>query len=447
MEHTEGNPPDGKTGTKMVTRLDSPLRLPCGAVLKNRLAKAAMTEGIACENNRATPEHARLYGRWAQGGAGLLLTGNVLVDRRFLERPGNVVIDENGGYEELSAYAKAGSQNGAHIWMQINHPGRQAATGIQPFVSASENAQPGNEERARALEAPEIEDLVRRYIHSAKVAQDTGFTGVEIHAAHGYLLSQFLSPLTNRREDQWGGSLENRARALLEIIRGVREAVGKQFPISVKLNSADFQNGGFAEEESIQVIQWLESEGIDLLEISGGNYESMRMSGRDESLHLISRNQADSTVIREAYFLEFAESIRPRVKVPIALTGGFRTRISMEHALESGEVDVIGLGRPLCYDPDYCNQLLSGEVDRIFSPAETFAFNAEDAKAMNETELRWAEVGVAGAYHFNQIRRLASGQETEKEIQWKEQLDLNESREAEAEARYRAAFLGEKSEV
>ena len=358
----------------MVTSLGNPLTLPCGAVLKNRLAKAAMTEGIASAENRATPEHAHLYGRWAQGGAGLLLTGNVLIDRRFLERPGNVVIDENGGHEELTACAKAGSKNATHIWMQINHPGRQAETGTEQFVSASENTQPGKEGLTRALEAREIEDLIRRYIHSAKIAQDTGFTGVQIHAAHGYLMSQFLSPLTNRRDDEWGGSLDNRARALLKIIRGVRQTVGETFPISVKLNSADFQSGGFSEEESLQVIQWLEAEGIDLLEISGGNYESMRMSGRDESLEPVAKSKPSSTIAREAYFLEFAASIHPRVKVPLLVTGGFRARATMEEALESGKVDAIGLGRPLCYDPEYCNRLLSGEINQLFSPGENFSF-------------------------------------------------------------------------
>lgn len=424
----------------MVVTLGASLTLPCGAVLKNRLVKAAMTEGIASAENCATAEHAHLYGRWAQGGAGLLITGNVLVDRRFLERPGNVAVDNNGGYEELAACAKAGSENGSHVWMQINHPGRQAETGTEQFVSPSENTRPGKEGLTRALELDEIKDLISRFIHSAKIAQDTGFTGVQIHGAHGYLMSQFLSPLTNRRKDNWGGSLENRARALLEITRGVRAAVGKAFPISVKLNSADFQNGGFTEDESLQVIKWLEEEGMDLLEISGGNYESMRMTGRDELLQPVATKEAASTIAREAYFLDFAARIRPRVKVPLTVTGGFRTRSSMEEALASEELDAIGLARPLCYDPNYCNRLLSGETDRLISPGEDFVFEPKDAEEMSEMELRVTEVTVATAYHFNQIRRLAAGEETETDIAWREQVERNKMLEAEAEARYQESF-------
>ncbi len=422
----------------MIPNLDQPLALPCGAVLKNRLAKAAMTEGVASPDNTANEGHVTLYDRWAKGGAGLLITGNVQIDRRFLERPGNVAIDGNGGLDGLAAYAKAGSQDGTHIWMQINHPGRQAGTGTEQFVSPSENLNPGKETSSRALEAAEIEDIIARFAYVAKVAQDAGFTGIQIHAAHGYLLSQFLSPLTNRRSDKWGGSLENRARALLEIVRRSRAAVGPGFPISVKLNSADFQKGGLTEADSLQVIEWLEAEGIDLLEVSGGSYESFAMIGRDETGAI--KPKAASTIAREAYFLEFAARLQPLVNVPLMVTGGFRTRQGMQQALDSDEMDVVGLARPLCVDPTYCNQLLDGSVETLLSPDKDC--NLDPAKWDNPDAavLRKMEVDAGTAYYFNQVIRLSQGLDAELEIDWDEQLLRIAGYDGAAGERYLASF-------
>lgn len=422
----------------MPVEIADPITLPCGAVLKNRLVKAAMTEGIASPDNRATPALEALYGRWADGGAGLLVTGNVQVDRRFLERPGNVAWDGNGGFEELKAYAQAGRRNGAHMWMQINHPGRQAGTGTETFVSPSENSKPGKEGKARALEADEIENIVGRFADVAKVAQDAGFTGVQIHSAHGYLLSQFLSPLTNRRTDKWGGTLENRARALLEAVRRTRKAVGPEFPVSVKLNSADFQKGGLTEDESFQVISWLGDEGIDLLEVSGGNYESFVMVGRNEDGTV--KQKTASTAAREAYFLDFAARLRPLAKMPLMVTGGFRTLAGMQDALASGALDVIGLGRPLCIDPDYCNKLLNGSIDRLPSP--DMACNLDPAQFDNPAPetLRLMEVAAGTAYYFNQIIRLSKGQDSEQEIDWNEQLKRISAYDEALNQRYLEAF-------
>jgi len=269
----------------MSANISSPLTLPCGATLKNRIAKGAMTEGLGDPFNRATSGHVRLYRRWAEGGAGMLLTGNVQVDRRYLERPGNVAIDGEQSNEAIAAlreYAKAGTANDTHLWMQISHAGRQtpALVNKEP-VGPSDKAleMPGSQfGKPRALTGTEIEDVIRRFAHTATIARDTGFTGVQIHGAHGYLVSEFLSPDVNTRTDEWGGSLENRARLLLETVRAVRRAVGDDFPVSVKLNSADFQRGGFSHEDAVRVAAWLDAEKLDLLEVSGGTYEQPRSS-------------------------------------------------------------------------------------------------------------------------------------------------------------------------
>ncbi|MBC2778990.1 NADH:flavin oxidoreductase/NADH oxidase family protein [Parasphingopyxis marina] len=422
----------------MPARLADPLTLPCGLVLKNRISKAAMTEGIADARNCATGEHVRLYERWADGGAGLLITGNILVDRRFLERPGNVVIDANGGFDRLSAFAEAGKRNGAHVWVQINHPGRQAGTGLEQLVAPSESSLIGKEGTARALEASEIDDVLRRFLEAAKVAEETGFTGVQVHAAHGYLLSQFLSPLTNRREDEWGGPLENRARLLLDIVRGIRAERGAGFAVSVKLNSADFQRGGLTEDESIEVTKWLCEAGIDLLEISGGNYESQSMIGRDEEGRAVSKKSA-STLAREAYFIDFAARLGPLVDVPLMVTGGFRTKSAMEEALANDQLDVIGLARPLCIDPSFPDKLLSGEIETLPSPENDISIDEAALGGVDETMRRIMEVQASMAYYFNQIRKLAAGEGADEEIDWFEQLGRHADFDARADERYLAA--------
>ncbi|PKQ06761.1 MAG: NADH:flavin oxidoreductase [Alphaproteobacteria bacterium HGW-Alphaproteobacteria-12] len=353
----------------MSVTISSPLQLPCGATLKNRLAKGAMTEGLGDARNQATGGHVRLYRRWAEGGAGMLLTGNVQVDRRYLERPGNVAIDgvqSNEAIAALREYAKAGTENGTHLWMQISHAGRQtpALVNKEP-VGPSDKAldMPGAQfGKPRALTGTEIEDVIRCFAHAASVARDTGFTGVQIHGAHGYLISEFLSPDVNTRTDEWGGNLENRARLLREVVRAVRRAVGADFPVSVKLNSADFQRGGFSHEDSIRVAAWLDAEGLDLLEISGGTYEQPRLVGLDDmTLHPEKAEvRRESTIAREAYFLEYAKDIRAAVKMPLMVTGGFRTVAGMNAALGSGTMDVVGIARPLCVDPAIPAKLLSG---------------------------------------------------------------------------------------
>ena len=352
--------------------IESALKLPCGVDVKNRICKAAMTEGLADEQNRATDKHVTLYSRWAEGGSGILLTGNIQIDHRYLERPGNVVVEGKQSNEQLSrlrAYAEAGTKNNTHLWAQISHAGRQTPAAVAPTPVGPSDIQlkmPGAAfGKPRALEHDEILDIIGRFAHTAKVLQDSGFTGVQLHGAHGYLISEFLSPDINTRTDEWGGSLENRARLLLESIRAVRKAVGDKFPVSLKLNSADFQKGGFSHEESVQVATWLNDEALDLLEVSGGTYEQPKLVGLD-SLTLNPDRAEEvkkSTVAREAYFLEYAKDIRAVFKNPMMVTGGFRSRAGMDAALDAGACDMIGLGRPLCVDSEIVNKLVSKEVE------------------------------------------------------------------------------------
>ena len=359
--------------------IEKPLTLPCGASLPNRLCKAAMTEGLADPLGQATPALTQLYGLWSDGGAGLLLSGNVQIDGDHLERPGNVIIDSEPGEEAMSAlrrWAEAGTRGGNHFWAQISHAGRQCQKMVNPHPkapSAMKLGLPGGQfGEPIPLTQEEIEDIVQRFAVCAKACQEAGFTGVQIHAAHGYLLSQFLSPRTNLRQDKYGGSLENRARVLLDVVEAIRGAVGPTFPICVKLNSADFQKGGFDFADSLQVAKWLEDASVDMLEISGGTYEQPQLLGVEGMEEVEEQNVAPSTVAREAYFVDFALAMQKEVSIPLMVTGGFRRRATMEEALANG-ADMVGIGRPMCVMTDAPNQLFDG-LDELPRYEATLAF-------------------------------------------------------------------------
>jgi 2,4-dienoyl-CoA reductase-like NADH-dependent reductase (Old Yellow Enzyme family) len=334
------------------------------------MAKAAMTEGLATAQGLPTAELERLYGLWSDGGAGMLLSGNIQVDADHLERPGNVVIDREPDAamrKALASWAQAATRNGNHFWAQISHAGRQTQKIVNPHPKAPSAVKvglPGGQfGEPVALTVEEISEIVRRFGVCAAAVKEAGFTGVQIHSAHGYLLSEFLSPRSNLRSDHYGGKLENRARALLEIVASVRAAVGPAFPVAVKLNSADFQKGGFAFEDSEQVAQWLEAAGVDLIEISGGTYEQPKLLGVEGMEEEEPQHVKQSTAMREAYFVDFALAMKDKVSIPLMVTGGFRKREVMEQALASGGADLVGLGRPMCVVTDAPAQLLRGLVE------------------------------------------------------------------------------------
>lgn len=390
----------------MTDNLARPLTLPCGAVLPNRIAKSAMTEGLAGPDGAPTERHEVLYRRWSDGDAGLLITGNVMVDHRFLERAGNVVLEDESSLGPLARWAEAGTSGGSHLWMQISHPGRQCPRLVNPrpvAPSAVKLNLLGFFGTPTALESAEITAIIERFARTSALAQQAGFTGVQIHSAHGYLGSQFLSPITNRRDDEWGGSLANRARFLLQTIAAVREAVGPEFPIAVKLNSADFQRGGFTLEESVEVAGWVDKAGIDLLEISGGTYEQLAFFKDKED------SRAASTQQREAYFLEYGKAIAKAVQVPLMVTGGFRSRKGMADAIEEGALQVIGLARPFCVSPEFPAALLAGELDRLPTNENSIGL----AGARRSKTIRALSNQAMAGWYYDQIVRLAEGGEPE----------------------------------
>jgi 2,4-dienoyl-CoA reductase-like NADH-dependent reductase (Old Yellow Enzyme family) len=337
-----------------VTTIAAPLRLPCGVELPNRLAKAAMSEQLGEIGGSPSHTLTKLYAAWGRGGAGMLITGNVMVDRRAYVEPRNVVVEDERRLDAVARWARAGSDHGSVMVMQINHPGRVAVAPLYRRPIGPSAIRPGalgfNLRKPRELSLDDVADLRVRYARTAGLAVSAGFHGVQVHAAHGYLLSQFLCPAANQRTDRYGGSPANRRRLLLEIVEAVRAAIGPDAILSVKLNSADFHKGGLTSDESLDVALALADTGIDLLEISGGNYESPAMTGVVKA----------STRIREAYFLQYAEQLRERSSVPLMLTGGVRSRDFMNEVLDSGAVDVLGMGRPFAVDPDIATKLLAG---------------------------------------------------------------------------------------
>ena len=300
--------------------IEQALTLPCGHRVANRLCKSAMTEGLADAHDHATAALQRLYTTWARSGAAIQLSGNIMIDRRYLERSGNVVVEDESGAAQLRAWAAAVHAGGSQLWAQISHPGRQCPrlVNLKPLAPSEVQLQlAGNFGAPRAATEADLQDIVQRFAHTAGLVKAAGFDGVQIHAAHGYLLSQFLSPRTNLRQDRWGGSLANRARLLLEVVHAVRARVGPATPISVKLNSSDFVKGGFTLEESVQVVQWLNDAGVDLLEVSGGTYEQLEFFRQHDAAEV-----RDSTREREAMFLEYAKSIKAVARMPIMVARG-----------------------------------------------------------------------------------------------------------------------------
>jgi 2,4-dienoyl-CoA reductase-like NADH-dependent reductase (Old Yellow Enzyme family) len=368
-----------------------------GVTVKNRLLKSAMSEALGDRSHAPTQELNTLYETWANGGIGICITGNVMIDKKALGEPGNVVIEDKSNMNALKAWAKSATKNNTHCWVQLNHPGKQSPKGLNK-ENVSPSAVPFRKDMQaffaapRALTEDEIWDIINRYGTAAGIVQEAGFTGVQIHGAHGYLVSQFLSPHHNIRTDQWGGSPKNRRRFVLEVYQAMRKNTAPDFPISIKLNSADFQKGGFTEEESLDTIRELSNAGIDLIEISGGTYEAPAMTGI---------KMKESTRKREAYFLDFADKARKISSVPLAVTGGFKSADGIAEAISSGATDFAGIARSLAVEPDLPNKYLNGEVaQHPIKPIKT-GIPMVDKMAIMEV-----------SFYTGQLKRIGQGKET-----------------------------------
>ncbi|WP_112194979.1 NADH:flavin oxidoreductase/NADH oxidase family protein [Pseudomonas sp. LG1E9] len=323
------------------------LQLPNGQVIANRIAKAAMEENMADINQAPSRELKQLYKAWADGEPGLLLTGNVMIDRHAMTGPGGVALENEQHLDSFREWADVARNKGVHFWVQLSHPGRQtmANLGQQALAPSAIALDLGSFSKMfakpKAMSEDEIQDVIQRFATSARLAEKAGFTGVQIHGAHGYLLSQFLSPLSNHRTDRWGGSLDNRARLLLEVIHAVRASVSPSFCVAVKLNSADFQRGGFDETDARAVVEMLNPLPIDLLELSGGSYEAPAMQGEARD---------GRTLAREAYFLEFAAQMASVASMPVMVTGGIRRLPIVQQVLDSG-IAMAGIATALTLEP------------------------------------------------------------------------------------------------
>tara|TARA_B110000240_G_scaffold99302_1_gene112491 strand:+ start:3866 stop:5095 length:1230 start_codon:yes stop_codon:yes gene_type:complete len=367
------------------------LQLPCGAVIKNRIAKAAMTERLANKRQYANKELENLYRHWNNNGAGLLITGNIMIDGRYKEASANLVLEDEKAIASLSKMVAAGSTNGTHLWAQISHAGRQSSifSTFRPIApSAIQLKKLLLFAKPKAMTLEQIKDVENRFVKTALLCQKVGFTGVQVHAAHGYLISQFLSSNTNARTDEYGGTMENKTRLLVDVVKCIRKEVGRDFPISVKLNSADFQRGGFDEEDALYVIKSLDQLGIDLLEISGGTYENLKF--------LTERYQRKSTRKREAYFMNFARKVKEHTNLPIMVTGGFRSHSFCEEVLKNKELEMIGFARPFLTEKHFPKHFLKESNSRINDA--TIDFKIKKLKDFAE----------AGFYDY-QIHRLAKG--------------------------------------
>lgn len=324
--------------------LSRSLELPCGILLKNRIAKSAMSDSLANGKGDPSDTQIRLYQRWAEGGLALSIIGEVQIDVGYPEKPGNLVVTEASNQQMLQALAQKGTANHAHLWPQLGHAGALS----HPPISKPKGPSALNIEgfTCGGMTEDEVKALPDLFAVAASRVKAVGFTGVQIHAAHGFLLSQFLSPLFNRRDDHYGGSIQARASIILEIIEKVRHAVGDKFPIAIKINSSDQLEGGLSECDALEFIRMLDQTSIDLIDISGGTY----FPGAKAS--------SDSTG-SGPYFIDFAQRAKAVTSIPLMVTGGFKTQAQAIEAVTSGAVDVVGIARAMVLDPNLPKAWLS----------------------------------------------------------------------------------------
>lgn len=367
-----------------------------------------------------------LYSTWANGGVGLIITGNVMVDHLAMTGPGGLALEYDTPIAPFKTLAEKGKTNNTRLWMQINHPGRQVFKKMGGKVLSPSNIALDMGKHSslftqpKAMQQHEIDDVIARFVITATKAQEAGFHGVQVHAAHGYLLAQFLSPLTNKRTDEWGGAIENRARLLVEIVKQIRLACGAHFDISVKLNSADFQRGGFDVDDALLVVKMLERLHVDLVELSGGSYEAPAMQGRTAD---------DRTLAREAYFLTFATQIANETAVPIMTTGGIRRLAIAENVLQNN-IQMVGVASALALTPNLPNLWSTSPLFEGVTPV-----------------VNWKDKTLAGlatmAQVKRQLHRLGKNKKTKVDANPVISLILDQLRAAKLTKRYRRQYTND----
>lgn len=388
--------------------LDQPFVLPCGAIIKNRLIKSAMSDSLADGEGNPTDRQIRLYERWAEGGVGLSIIGEVQIDPKYPETPGNLVLDPQSNGQALRALTSRASVNDAHIWAQLGHAG---ALAYQPLsqVKGPSALKIGDFE-CLGMSEQEVSQLPEMYAKAAKIAKDAGFTGVQIHAGHGFLLSQFLSPLFNRRTDLYGGTVEARSRIIVDILHQLRFTLGDRFPIGIKINSSDQLDGGLTSQEALEVIRILDQTSVDLIEISGGSYFPGAKASSDAASN-------------GPYFVDFAMNARNMTKIPLVVTGGFKTREQVLKALSAKCADFVGLGRAFILEPELARDWTKG----IETQADFPTFKSPPS-------------GGVTAWYTMALSEIANDREREVELDLSMAIQAYEDRDKRRVDRWRAKF-------
>lgn len=387
--------------------LFNPLELPCGVVLKNRLVKSAMSDALGDGRGLPTEAQSRLYGAWAAGGVAASIVGEVQAGPHFAENPGNLVLQPDTA-PTFRALAEAGRGAGAQLWLQLGHAGALAHRDISRPAGPSAIDVPGL--TCGALSLREVRALPDMFATVARLAQEAGFGGVEVHAAHGFLLSQFLSPLFNTRHDAYGGSAVARRRIVLDTLFAVRDAVGPRFPVAIKINASDMLQGGLTETDALDLVEELEAAPVDLIEISGGTYFPGAAASSDSGG-------------KGPYFADFAKDARKRTQRPLMLTGGVKTLEQAVDLRTSGTADVVGLARALVLHPDLPALWRDGAA-----ACPTFP------------RLSSNQEGAVTAWYTMRIAAIAAGEEAGFEMSASDALAEVKRREAENAVRWTQQF-------
>jgi len=325
-----------------------------GMKLANRFVRSATWEGMAGEDGSCTPGLIELMLRLAKGGVGLIITSHAYVQQDGQASPWQLGIYKDGLIQGFREMTRAVHDHGGKIALQISHGGFFANVKLTHKTPMAPSQVEGfTKSPPEEMTVEEIRGIVKSFGHAAGRAKEAGFDGIQIHAAHGYLLSQFLSPAFNKRTDAYGGAVKNRARALLEVLRTVREIARNDFPVLVKMNSQDFLDGGLTLEDSVKAGTMLQEGGIDAIELSGGTIvikmpTPSRMGINSEE--------------KEAYFREAARAFRKEMEIPLILVGGCRSFNLAERIVNEGDADYISMSRPFIREPDLIQRWVSGDL-------------------------------------------------------------------------------------